>query len=57
MKLASLQTTRITRALSELGPKAHEGACRFLAAMINSDQRDAVLRFIARADRARRPRG
>jgi DNA-binding MarR family transcriptional regulator len=57
MKLAGLQTTRIARALSELGPQAHEAACRFLTAMINADQRDTVLRFIARADRARRQRG
>jgi DNA-binding MarR family transcriptional regulator len=57
MKLAGLQTARIARALSELGPNAHEAACRFLTAMINADHRDAVLRFIARADRARRPRG
>jgi len=57
MKLAGLQTARIGRALSELGPNAHDAACRFLTAMINPDQRDAVLRFIARADRARRSRG
>jgi DNA-binding MarR family transcriptional regulator len=57
MKLAGLQTTRIARALSELGPNAHEAACRFLAAMINVDHREAVLRFIARADRTRRARG
>src|SRR3989442_15525053 len=57
MKLAGLQTARIVRALSDLGPNAHEAACRFLAAMINPEHRDAVLRFIARADRARRPRG
>src|SRR6516162_6637360 len=57
MKLAGLQTARIARALSELGPDAHEAACRFLTAMINAEHRDAVLRFIARADRARRPRG
>src|SRR6266545_64051 len=57
MKLAGLQTARIARALSELGPNAHETACRFLTAMINVDHRDAVLRFIARADRARRARG
>jgi DNA-binding MarR family transcriptional regulator len=57
MKLAGLQTARVARVLSELGPTAHEGAYRFLTAMINSDHRDAVLRFIARADRARRPRG
>ena len=57
MKLAGLQTVRIARALSELGPNAHDGACRLLTAMINADQRDSVLRFIARADRARRTRG
>src|SRR5499427_8116877 len=57
MKLAGLQTARIARALSELGPNAHEAACRFLTAMVNAEHRDAVLRFIARADRARRPRG
>ena len=57
MKLAGLQTARIAAALSELGPNSHEAACRFLAAMINADHRDAVLRFIARADRARRARG
>ncbi|HEY6603425.1 MAG TPA: MarR family transcriptional regulator [Xanthobacteraceae bacterium] len=57
MKLAGLQTARIAAALSELGPNAHEAACRFLTAMINADHRDAVLRFIARADRARRARG
>jgi DNA-binding MarR family transcriptional regulator len=56
MKLAGLQTARITRALSELGPNSHDAACRFLIAMINADQRESVLRFIARADRARRSR-
>ena len=56
MKLAGLQTDRIARALSELGPNAHEAACRFLVAMIDVDNHDNVLRFIARADRARRPR-
>ena len=54
MKLAGLQTARIARALAELGPGAHDAACRFLIAMIDAEQRDAVLRFIARADRARR---
>ena len=57
MKLAGLQTVRIARALSELGPNAHDATCRLLTAMINADQRDSVLRFIARADRARRTRG
>ncbi len=56
MKLAGLQTARITRALGELGPNAHETACRFLVAMVNADNRDGVQRFIARADRARRQR-
>src|SRR5262245_32492023 len=57
MKLAGLQTARVARALGELGPNAHEAACRFLTAMINADHRDSVLRFIARADRVRRVRG
>ncbi len=57
MKLAGLQTARIARALAGLGPNAHETACRFLAAMINAEQRESLLRFIARADRARRTRG
>jgi DNA-binding MarR family transcriptional regulator len=56
LKLAGLQRTRIMRALAELGPDAHETACRFLVAMIDVDNRDGVLRFIARADRARRPK-
>jgi DNA-binding MarR family transcriptional regulator len=56
MKLAGLQSGRIARALSELGPNGHEAACRFLVAMIDVDNRDGVLRFIARAGRARRPR-
>src|ERR1700704_1877298 len=56
LKLAGLQSGRIARALSELGPNAHEAACRFLVAMIDVDNRDNVLRFIARAGRARRPR-
>jgi len=56
MRLAVLQTERIARALGELGPGAHEAARRFLVAMIEADARDGVLRFIARADRARGPR-
>ena len=56
MKLVRLQTDRITRALAELGPNAHDAACRFLVAMIDVDHHDSVLRFIARADRARRQR-
>jgi DNA-binding MarR family transcriptional regulator len=56
MKLAGLQTKRITRALAELGPTGHETAGRFLTAMLNSEHRESVLRFIARAERGRRPR-
>jgi DNA-binding MarR family transcriptional regulator len=56
LKLAALQSGRIARALSELGPNAHDAARRFLVAMIDVDNRDGVLRFIARAGRARRPR-
>ena len=57
LKLAGLQTARITRAFGELGPGAHEAARRFLTAMIDTDNREGVLRLIARADRAAKPRG
>src|SRR5882724_11643772 len=56
MQLAGLQTSRISRALSELGTDAHDGARRFLVAVINAKNRGGVQRFIARADRARRQR-
>jgi DNA-binding MarR family transcriptional regulator len=56
LKLAGLQTARIAHAIAELGPNAHDATCRLLAAMINADHRDGVLRFIARADRVRRQR-
>ena len=56
MKLAGMQTTRIARALAELGPSAHDAARRFLTAMIDADDRDSVLRLIAQGDRARRQR-
>jgi DNA-binding MarR family transcriptional regulator len=56
MKLAGLQTERIARALSEIGPNAHEAARRFLVAMIDTEGRDEVQKLITRADRARRPR-
>jgi hypothetical protein len=52
-----LQTQRINRAFSELGPNAHEAARRFLTSMIDADNRDDVLRLIGRADRAPRTRG
>jgi DNA-binding MarR family transcriptional regulator len=57
MRLVGLQTDRIARSLSELGPQAHEAARSFLLSMIDVDNREGVLRFIARADRARRQRG
>ena len=56
LKLAGLQTTRIARAMAELGPGAHEAARRFLAAMIDATDRDEVLRLIARAERGGRAR-
>jgi DNA-binding MarR family transcriptional regulator len=54
LKLAALQTERISRALDDLGPGAHEAARLFLAAMIDAENRDGVLRQIARGDRARK---
>ena len=57
LNLAGLQTERINRAFDELGPGAHDAARRFLTAMIDGDNRDGVLRLIARADRAGKPRG
>ncbi len=56
LKLATLQTQRISRAFGELGPNAHEAAQRFLTSMIDLDNREGVLRLIARADRASKPR-
>jgi DNA-binding MarR family transcriptional regulator len=53
LKLAQLQTERINRAFGEIGPGAHDAARRFLTAMIDGDNREGVLRLIARADRAR----
>jgi DNA-binding MarR family transcriptional regulator len=48
MRLARLQTARINKALGELGPGGHESACRFLAAMVDAEDRDHVLRLIGR---------
>ncbi|HWV42117.1 MarR family winged helix-turn-helix transcriptional regulator [Pseudorhodoplanes sp.] len=53
MKLASLQTERIARALTDIGPGAHEDARKFLIAMIDHRERDHVLQLITRADRLR----
>jgi len=57
LRLADLQTTRIVRALGEIGPGAHEAARKFLTAMIDAEGRERILRLIDRAERARRPRG
>jgi DNA-binding MarR family transcriptional regulator len=54
LKLAMLQTERIGRALAELGPGAHEAARRFLAAMIDVENRDGVIDRVTRADRLRK---
>lgn len=56
MRLANLQTSRINRALAELGPGAHAAARAFLTAMIEGADRDRALGFIERANRARRRR-
>jgi DNA-binding MarR family transcriptional regulator len=53
LKLAALQTERITRAFGDLGAGAHDAARRFLTAMIDADNREGVLRLIARAERAK----
>ncbi len=50
LKLAGLQTARIAGVLGELGPGAREAAKRFLAGMIDAQDRDHVLRLIAKAD-------
>jgi len=57
MQLAGLQTARIARVLEALGPDApdaREGARRFLAGMIDPQERDRVLRMIARGNDPRR---
>src|SRR6516162_9665457 len=53
LKLAGLQAVRIGRVLDELGPGGRETARRFLAGMIGDEDREQVLRMIARAERAR----
>jgi DNA-binding MarR family transcriptional regulator len=50
MKLAGLQAVRIQRVLADLGPDSREAARRFLAGMIDADDRERVLGLIARAD-------
>jgi hypothetical protein len=52
-----MQTARIGRVLAELGPGARDQVQRFLAGMIDAEDRDQVLRLIARADGAHRRDG
>jgi DNA-binding MarR family transcriptional regulator len=49
LELATLQTRRIETALAGAGPGAHEAAVKFLTAMINGEERDAVARLVAKA--------
>jgi DNA-binding MarR family transcriptional regulator len=51
LKLAMLQTERIQRAFAELGPAAHDAARRFLAAMIDAENRDGVIERVMRIER------
>jgi DNA-binding MarR family transcriptional regulator len=51
LKLAMLQTERIARAFAELGSPAHEAARRFLAAMIDAENRNSVIERVMRVDR------
>jgi DNA-binding MarR family transcriptional regulator len=50
MKLVGLQAARIQRVLADLGPDSREAARRFLAGMIDAEDRERVLGLIARAD-------
>ena len=53
LRLAGLQTERISRALAQLGPGSHEQARRFLIAMLDDDGRQDVLRLIEPEDAVR----
>lgn len=52
-ELSELQSRRIVRALAAAGPDAHEVAVKFLSAMINADEREAVGRLVAQRGSAR----
>jgi len=56
LRLAALQSARIGRALAEIGVANRDTARRFLAAMLDPDQRDGVMRLIEGADHVRRRR-
>ncbi|HVG52721.1 MAG TPA: MarR family transcriptional regulator [Xanthobacteraceae bacterium] len=53
MRLAQLQTERISRALGDIGSDTRDAARTFLAAMIDPASRDEVLKLIERANRSR----
>jgi DNA-binding MarR family transcriptional regulator len=56
LKLADLQTQRIMRAFSELGPDAPAIVRRFLVAMLDPEARRNIVAFIAGAGRGPWPR-
>lgn len=51
-ELAGLQTRRINAALDAAGPDARETAAKFLAAMVNAGERDAVYALVSKPERA-----
>jgi len=52
LRLAALQSARISGALAEIGVAHNDTVRRFLIAMLDLDQRDSVLRLIEGTDRA-----
>lgn len=46
LRLASLQSRRIEAAAAALGPEGTEAARRFLALLVNDDERPAVVRLV-----------
>jgi DNA-binding MarR family transcriptional regulator len=55
LRLAGLQTERISRVLAELGPGSHQEARRFLIAMLDAEGRAEVLRLIEGAQSTNAP--
>jgi len=53
LRLAALQSARISGALAEIGVAHNDTVRRFLIAMLDLDQRESVLRLIEGTDRAR----
>jgi DNA-binding MarR family transcriptional regulator len=47
-ELAGLQSRRIAAALSAAGPGTEDAAAKFLIAMVNADEREAVARLVKR---------